>query len=152
MSKFKVGDVIECTRDFQPLYTQGRAYAVSGLDEDGDPIITADNGEVLGEQSGWFKLSTRPVSADARLIAKKEAELAALKERAAKKAQQAAARKAKAERAKVMRGLSPAGKRVVAMLQAGSVSDFGCQRDNVIKLAAAITGDKADAIVKALAH
>lgn len=83
-------------------------------------------------------------------FAKAQAELAKLKERAAAKAKQAADRKAKAERAKIMRGLSAAGRRVLAMLQAGSASDFGCQRESVIKLASAITGDDPEKIKKAL--
>lgn len=90
------------------------------------------------------------LSSDDRAIAKAESELAKLKERAAAKAKQAADRKAKAERAKIMRGLSAAGRRVVAMLQAGSASDFGCQRESVIKLASAITGDDPEKIKKAL--
>lgn len=93
-----------------------------------------------------------PLTADQKAIAKAEANLAALKERAAKKAKQAAERKAKAERAKALRGLSAAGKRVVSMLKAGSADDFGCQRESVIKLVAAITGDKPDAIKRAVAH
>lgn len=158
MSKFKVGDRVRCTRcSGVPHGPQGGAvYTVSSLGESDDLGLA----ELPNQSPGWFSsrfvlLETKSGAKRTKeemAIAKAESNLAALKERAALKAKQAADRKAKAERAKALRGLSAAGKRVVAMLQAGSADDFGCQRDNVIKLVAAITGDKPDAIERAVAH
>lgn len=56
----------------------------------------------------------------------------------------------KARRAKLMKSLSAAGRRVVDRLMANPDA-FGCQRQAVVELAAAITGDDADKIRKALA-
>jgi hypothetical protein len=56
----------------------------------------------------------------------------------------------KRRRKTALGALSKAGKRVVAQLRKNPDA-FGCQRDHAIALAAAITGDDADKISKALA-
>lgn len=167
MSKFNVGDRVKTIKKTYGDIPAGSCGVVTRSEPAG-VHMRADShpktNDIIHDRNGagyWYvddhlaliqdDHQARPVSKQGRLIAAKEAELARLKEAAAKRAKLAAERKAKAEQAKVLAGLSVAGKRVVAMLQSGAASDFGCQRDNVILLAAAITGDKADAIKKALA-
>lgn len=166
MSKFKVGDRVRLVpqrcgdflnRYYLPLdrWNDARAGLVVEVAESANTMENGEHFSVGGWHwpSKWFELAAPlALTKDQRAIAKAKADLAKLEERAALKAKQAADRKAKAERAKALRGLSAAGKRVVAMLQAGSADDFGCQRENVIKLVAAITGDKPDAIKRAVAH
>lgn len=158
MSKFKVGDRVRVVSikdrhghtcaDWVDSGGVGRVDVVSGVSG------MAEGYQVYLEGGSCYEPRmlelAAPLTKEQRAIAKAEAELAKLKERAAAKAKQAADRKAKTERAKIMRGLSAAGRRVVAMLQAGSASDFGCQRESVIKLASAITGDDPEKIKKAL--
>lgn len=144
MSKFKVGDLITRTREAQTDVPVGGTFRVietdgshffAFIDKAGDRRVRSDYENFRLTGHGDSRLLRKAE----REIVRKEMELQALKDR-----------KAKRERAKTLRNLSPAGKRVVAMLQAGSAQDFGCQRENVIALVAAITGDKADDIKKAL--
>ncbi len=146
---FKAGDRLQCINDGGGIYTIGRIYKCLGLDEDGDPVIADDTGLKSGEFAGFFALAPRESRFD-RLIAAKKAELAKLEAAAAKRAKDAAERKAKAERAAALKGLTAAGKRVVAMLQAGPGNEFGCQRDSVIALTCAITGDNHGKMRKAI--
>lgn len=158
MSKFKVGDRVRSldtchNKNEDVKLTRGALYTVTHAEDDQRSGCLQVE-DAYGTR-GWrfpshFEMAKAPLTKAQRAIAKKEAELAALKASAEKKAKQAAGRKAKAERAKIMRGLSAAGRRVVAMLQAGSAEDFGCQRESVIKLASAITGDDPEKIKKAL--
>ncbi len=153
-NKFKKGDLLRCLKPgLSRSYTEGRLYFCHGVDKDGDPIVTKDNGNTYGEGESWFELAKRaPLTKSQRRIAAKEAEPARLKEAAAKRAKDAAERKAKAERAKVPAGLSAAGKRVVAMLSDPKYGEaFGCQAHAALALACAITGDKTEAMQKAIA-
>lgn len=149
-SKFKVGDkILRITDRCSGYFTKGKIYTVLDLDSDGDPRTECDTGEKLVDYAHEFAL-VRAATKDDRLIAKAKADLAKLEERAALKAKQAAERKAKAERAKVMKGLSPAGKRVVELLRS-KPDAFGCQRDHAISLACAIICDDPEKLRKALA-
>lgn len=54
---FQVGDLV--TVNFRgPWWTPGKACEVRGLDEDGDPILTDDEGDTLGRYSGQCILHT----------------------------------------------------------------------------------------------
>ncbi len=162
MSKFKVGDKVilrghtyqKVPQDAEAVITQ-----IDGMDGLFCREIAASHtmGNMTHCRNGaglyYFLNQVVPVppqTKEQKAIAKAEADLAALKEKAAAKAKKAAELKAKRERAKLMAGLSKAGRRVVEMLR-GNAESFGCQRDHVIALAAAITGDKADDIRKAIA-
>ncbi len=155
--KFKSGDKVRVISTVDArghtcgdwLEKMGKVFTVDITNDGGGHyVVHLKEGSRFEER--MLELAT-PITKGEKLIAAKEAELARLKDAAAKRAKDAAERKAKAERANILAGLSAAGKRVVAMLQAGAASDFGCQRANVILLAAAITGDSADKITKAIA-
>jgi hypothetical protein len=151
VSKFKVGDRVRCIECSGVSHgpQQGSSYTVSCLGHSDDIGL-----KELGESTpGWFVsrfILDAPQTKEQKAIAKAEADLQALKDKAAKKARDAAGRKAKAERVKVMRGLTAGGRRIVEALR-DKPEAFGCQREMAIALAAAITGDDADKIRKALA-
>lgn len=169
MSKFKVGDRVRLARytsrssliksEHERRIHGGNSGVVERVDEN-DRVLPYDvrfNNEPGTDGHDWCTEAMlepmaplAPLTKEQKAIAKAEADLQALKDRAAKKAQQAAERKAKAERAKLMRGLSPAGRRVVELLKA-KPDLLGCQTKNAAELASAITGDDAEKIRKALA-
>lgn len=159
MSKFKVGDRIRIVTDAESGHygIASPECFVKAKSSDG-VVVTEINESSLkwADRYGcnwpvkWFALvKSLPTTKAQREIAKAEAVLQSLKDRAAKKAKDAAERKAKAERAKPLKGLTAGGKRIVEALRAKPEA-FGCQREVAIALAAAITGDKADDIRKAL--
>lgn len=60
--KFKVGDVIKYTNgnhSRNDRFISGEYYTVSGLDNDGDPIIDFDDGEEHAEYASYFTLISR---------------------------------------------------------------------------------------------
>lgn len=127
MSKFKVGDVVKvvCTDHFQ--YRRGQFFVVAKVDPDGD---------IYDAQGICICVRNNPTRVK-------------IMSRTSVKAAKQAERKAKADRAKLLRELSPAGRRVVAMLSASEAA-FGCQRDAAIKLTAAITGDDPAKLARAI--
>lgn len=169
MSKFKVGDRVRLLpytkassldrHTHENHIRGGNRGVVQGYDPDDAKLPFDVRFNEMGGSDGhdWCTLemleSIEPakMTPEQRAIAKAEASLRALKDRAAKKAKDAAERKTKAERAKVVRGLSPAGKRVVELLRS-KPGAFGCQREHAISLACAIICDDAEKIRKALAH
>jgi hypothetical protein len=57
--KFKVGDVIkyiENNYSSHELFIEGEYYTVSDIDDDGDPIIEFDDGELHAEYANYFTL------------------------------------------------------------------------------------------------
>lgn len=164
MSKFKVGDRVTFTETCGNVTNSHAGLRATvrhverpeymgpfsvGLEIDGFGLSGATRG-LYWPHIEYITKSEVPITKEQKAIAKAEADLAKLKERAALKEKAAAERKAKAEREKLMRGLSPAGRRVVELLRVDT-SSFGCQRASVVVLAAAITGDNADKIRKAIA-
>ena len=153
MSKFKVGDRVVRINTPQTDMPVGGVFLVT--DVWGDQIQFTDLKGDRRTRSDLenFALTKKKASQptkEQRAIARAEADLQALKDKAAKKAKTAVERKAKAERAKVMRGLSPAGKRVVDVLRQ-KPDAFGCQREAAVLLVAALTGDDHVRITRALA-
>lgn len=159
MSKFRVGSFVIATGGYNVQsketvkFVRDEQYEVMSETSPAGLITVKTPSGVVGERfETWFAAApdkAAPLTKSARLILAKEAELARLKEAAANRARATAERKAKAERAKALAGLSAAGKRVVAMLRANPDA-FGCQVGYAIDLASAITGDKAEAVRKAM--
>ena len=156
MSKFRIGSYVIAvggydTQANEPVkFIHGEKYLVLSHKDDTGCIRVRSPGGAEGDRFEHWFAPAPPGSKEQKAIAKAEADLAKRKERAALKEKAAAEKKAKAARAKLMSGLTAGGKRIIEALRAKPEA-FGCQREMAIALAAAITGDKADDIRKALA-